>query len=272
MIDSTLFAADIATGSYSVGDMIPLKLVEGPGNVRSGRGAAILKRLTTGQLLDASGSSSNWKIYVKNSDWIDPMTSLAASIRAPTALDERTGQIQRGHDCVLTPNSSWEVYAVCTVASTTTVANSIFALIDIDYPSVSSIVNPDELAGIPATIETSHASIPYKAGGTLTTSNPTVVNVDFFKAGFEYALEKVELIGATAGCEGFISISNAAGMAGLKRIMPIVTSPMAIRNKVEYASKLVKGPLDIGFNLFANSATPGTDTVTLFLDFVKRRL
>lgn len=271
MIDSSLFGADIPAATYSAGDTIPLGIVDGPSVVRSGRGPAVLKRISAGQLLDVSGSTSIWKIFVKNSDWIDPAISLTTGLRSATALDEKTGGVQRGHDCSLTPNSTWEVYAVCAVAATTTVANSIYALIDIDYPQISSIVDPDNLPGIPASIEITRSGATCKAGGTLVGSMFDVINVDIFKAGYEYALEKLEIVG-TAGCEGFISISNAAGMGGLKRIMPFASNPINIRNKVEYASKLVKGPMDISFNIFANSGTATTSNLSVIFDFVKRRI
>lgn len=274
MIDTSLFGADIPAGSYSVGDVVQLKNVDGPAVVRSGRGTALLKRVTVGEIIGASAAFSNWKIYVKNSDWVDAMCSQVSGLGAPTILDEKAGTVQSGNDCVLTPNSSWEVYAVCTVSATTTAANSIFAAIDIDYPAVASIIDPDKLPGIPATIEVIEAGNTINAGGTLTTSKWNVTNVDIFKAGYEYALQKVEAIGNNSGAytpfAGFIAISNAAGMGGLKRIMPIASDPVNIRNKIEYASKLVKGPMDISYMLFDSSAT--TSDTNILLDFVKRRV
>lgn len=270
MIDSSLFGYDLPAGSYAAGDIVQLGIIDGPAVVRSGRGAALLKRVTVGTLNNASGSTSQWRVYIKNSDWVDPMVSLTVPIREACALDERNGGVQRGHDCSLTPNSTWEVYAVCQGTVTTTVANSIYALIDIDYPSISSIVDPDLLPGIPASIDIPLASVPVKAVGGLVGSTTSYFNVDVFKAGFEYALEKMECVGTTAGFYGFISISNAAGMGGLKRILPFASNPVNIRNKVEYASKLVKGPMDIGFNIYSTSST--TDNVNLILDFVKRRI
>ena len=274
MIDSTLFGATIPAGTYARGDIVPLSIIDGPSVVRSGRGAAILKRLTTGILINASGSMSSWRIFVKNSDWVDPMISMCASVRETTALDEKSGSIQRGNNCALTPNSSWEVYAECQLADTTTIANSIFALIDIDYPSVSSIVDPDNLTGIPASIINTRTGVSGNAGGAITTANWQVVNVDFFKAGFAYALQKVELISGTSGValQGFIALSNAAGMGGLKRIMPIASNPANIRNKVEYSSQLVKGPMDISVMFFDNSGTASSGNVAdIIFDFVKRR-
>ena len=272
-IDSSLFVVDIPAGTYAVGDTLTLNIKAGPSVVRSGRGAALLKRVTTGLVGSASGSVSAWKISVKNSDWVDAMTSVTASLTAATALDERTGCIQRGNDCPLTPNSSWEVTAECVYGGTTTVDNSLFALIDIDYPAVSSIIDPDALPGIPATVEYGVTSINYNALGTAAASNWEEVNVDFLKAGYEYALQKLEMyVGITTTAVGFVALANAAGMAGLCRIMPICGVAANIRNKVEYASKLVKGPMDIKFLMFVNAGTGTSGSANVMLDFVKRRI
>lgn len=271
-IDSTLFAVDIPAGTYTKGDTITLGCVAGPEVVRSGRGAAILKRLTVGIVGSASGSTSYWKIAVKNSDWIDPMESLTANLDGPTALDERSGCIQRGNDCQLTPNSSWEVVATCVYTGTTTVANTIFALIDIDYPSVSSITDPDSLIGVPTTIDYETPSvITGHALGSVASATWNTYNTDIFKAGYEYALQKIEVV-ADKPIIGFISLANAAGMGGLQRIMPIAAMSVNIRNKVEYATKLQKGPMDIKFLMFANSGTATTATPVILMDFVKRKV
>lgn len=271
-IDSSLFMADIPAGTYTKGDTVTLTCEAGPSVVRSGRGTALLKRLTVGIIGNVSGSASYWKISVKNSDWIDEMTSLASTLRDATALDERSGGIQRGNDCPLTPNSSWEVVATCVSTGTTTVANTIFALIDIDYPQVSSITDPDALVGIPTSIEfTPSAAISYNALGTGSSSAWNVINSDIFKAGYEYALQKIE-IWADSQVGGFVALANAAGMGGLQRIMPIASSPSNIRNKVEFATRLQKGPMDIKYLLFANSGTATTGSPELLLDFVKRRV
>lgn len=270
-IDSSLFMADIPAGTYAAGDQITLTIKAGPSVVRSGRGAAILKRLTVGQLGNVTGSTSTWKISVKNSDWIDEMKSVTVPLYNASALDERTGSVQRGNDCPLTPNSTWEVVATCTSAYTTTVANSIFALIDIDYPSVSSIVDPDNIPGIPTTIDYQiPAAINLNALGASAAAAWDEANVDIFKAGYEYALQKIEMTSILGS--GFIALANAAGMAGLCRIIPIATTADSIRNKVEYATKLVKGPMDIKYLMFANAGTASTGRPTVLLDFVKRKV
>ena len=270
-IDSSLFMVDIPAGTYAAGDKVTLNIKAGPSVVRSGRGAALLKRMTVGIIGNTSGSTTGWKISAKNSDWVDPMTSMTVSLFEYTALDERNAAIQRGNDCPLTPNSSWEVTAECIAGGTTTVDNSIFALLDIDYPAVSSIIDPDNIPGIPATIEYNYpAAISINALGSAGTSSWEDVNVDIFKAGYEYALQKIEMAGIYGA--GFVALANAAGMAGLCRIIPLSSQPPSIRNKIEYATKLVKGPMDIKILLFNNSGTATTGTPNLLMDFVKRKV
>ena len=271
-IDSSLFGADIPAGTYAAGDVVQLKNIAGPAVVRSGRGAAILKRITVGILGDATAATSHWKIRVKNSDWIDPATSLTTPLTSVVSMDERSGNCQSGCDCPLTPNSSWTVEAECTIGTTTTVANSIFALIDTDYPSVSSITDPDRLQGIPTSLEHTNASTAGNALGTLTSAAWQVFNEDIFKAGYEYALQKMEMTGRNYALAGFVSLANAAGMGGLQRIIPICNVPGTIKNTIEYATKLQKGPMDIKYMMFTNSGTSVTDHATIVMDFVKRRV
>lgn len=272
-IDVTTFAADLPAGTYTEGDVVQLKCTSGPAIVRSGRGAAYLKRVSTFMLNDATGAITVWKVSVKNSDWVDPATSFSVPMNAATAMDVRSGAIQAGHDCPLTPNSSWEVIAVCTSAgtTTTTVANSITAEIEIDYPSVSAITDPTKLQGMPASIDHVATGVTINAAGSAETAKWETFSVDIFKAGYEYALEKIELTTSLAGVTGYVAISNAAGMGGLTRIIPISNSRGNIRPMIEYASKLVKGPMDISYKLFV-SGTATTSNLKLTLDFVKRRI
>lgn len=270
-IDVSVFGADLPAGTYTKGDVVPLKNISGPAVVRSGRGSALLKRITSLELVDISGSTSKWLVYVKNSDWVDPTTSVAVPMTSPTALDRRTGAVQAGHNCDLTPNSTWEVYAVAYDTVTTTVDNALAVTIEVDYPQVAAIIEPDNLTGIPASIVQNNASVPLQAI-SIENATWTRISTDFFKAGYQYALEKLEMC-CDKGASGFISLSNAAGMGGLTRIIPISQAGANIRPLIEYASTLVKGPLDIGFMLFnaaANTATTGD--VNLVFDFVKRRM
>jgi len=272
VIDVSTFKAALPAGTYAVGDVVPLVLNDGPSVVRSGRGAAYLKRISSFMITDASGSVTSWRVFVKNSDWIDPAASIAIPMANPTAMDMRSGAIQRGHDCPLTQNSSWEVWAECVSGATTTGANGITAEIEIDYPSVSSIIDPTTLPGIPCSITHDVAALPVGGQGDIMTADWEVFNVDFFKAGYEYALEKVELVADGANVCGYIALSNAAGMGGLTRIIPISSARANIRPPVDYASKLVKGPMDIKYKLFNTAGSSTTTSVKLILDFVKRRI
>ena len=271
MLDVSLFGVSLPAGTYAVGDRVQLKCIDGPAVVRSGRGAAYLKRMTSGLLISASGSTTNWRIFVKNSDWIDPAASASAFLDGVVTLDPQSGCVQDGQNCPLTPNSSWEVWAVCTSGATTTVGNSIFCCIDVEFPSVASIIDPRALQGFPTSL-INEITTNFQAGN-IESASWTTVNVDMFKAGYEYALVKPELSTTGGGAVGFIKLSNAAGMSGLNRIIPIASFATTLRNNIEYASKLVKGPMDISLMLFSSSGTAVSGSkASLLLDFVKRKV
>lgn len=272
MLDVTTFGKALPAGTYAAGDVVELGCIDGPVNVRSGRGAAYLKRITSFTLIDASGSATWWKVHVQNSDWIDDAISLTAPLNAATSLDKQSGCVQDGQNCPLTPNSSWHVWAECTAGGTTTIGNSIVCTIDVDYPSVSSIVAPNELVGFPTTIEHKVSGITLQAAN-IETAAWTSVSVDFLKAGYEYALVKPEIRTVGGAAVGLIKIADAAGMAGLTRVIPISSSVANLRNYIEYSSKLVKGPMTISYMMFSatGSALTGCDVESL-LDFVKRKV
>lgn len=271
MLDVSLFGATLPAGTYTAGDVVNLKCIDGPAVVRSGRGAAYLKRITSTVLINASGSATYWKVYVKNSDWIDSAANLTAFLNDMCALDPQSGCVQDGQNCPLTPNSSWEVWAECTTGGTTTIDNSISCTIDVDFPQVASIIDPRALQGFPTTIEETITTDLQKAD--IENAKWTTVNVDFFKAGYEYAVVKPEMRSSGGAASGFIKISNAAGMGGLSRIIPISTPVGNLRNNIEYASKLVKGPMDLSVMLFSATGTAVTGSnARVILDFVKRKV
>lgn len=262
-IDTSIYAVDISPGAVNRDDVFQLGCIDGPSVVRSGRGTAVLKRITTFK----DGTGGTFEIYIKNSDWIDPAVNLAAFI-GDTTFDRRTSSYQSGNNCNLTPNSSWEVWARCIEPGTAT-AQTLFCLIDVDYPSVSSIIDPDGLTGYPTSISYNCGQITVKATGT-GKSNPAwdVFNVDIFKAGYEYALQKMSVT-TSFNTIVFVAISNAAGMGGLQRIVPVVSRDGAIRSVIEYASKLQKGPMDVKIKAYGNAGATQTD---ILFDFVKRKI
>lgn len=274
MIDTSMFYAKIPAGAYSKGDVVEFKIKDGPANVRSGRGAAILKRIIGLSITSASGYESYWRIHVQNSDWIDDAIVTNGNLFALTILDQHSGAIRIGNDTSLTPNSSWKVWAECIAATTTTADNSLVCLIDIDYPQVSSIINPDNLVGTPASIPHDVASIPFYSPSDVDVAAFTVENVDFLKAGWQYALQEISIFSNSngGGIAGFIKISNAAGMGGLSRIVPVGALPDGIKQTISYASLLVKGPMDICYMVFKGSGSTSTTDIETLFDFVKRKM
>lgn len=265
-VDTSMYAADIPAGTYSKGDVVNLSIVAGPANVRSGRGSAILKQIFIGTFTVQGGVY--WRIHIKNSDWVDEVASIAAAVSSPAALDDHSGLVQFGCDNNLTQNSGWVAYAECVSGGTTTGANSVFALIDIDYPSVSSIIDPDALIGIPTSIDYDLVNAPIHAYGSMVGATWSIFNVDYFKAGYQYCLQAVEMLCVSVGISGFIALSSAAGMGGLQRIIPVDNDPSHIRAKIRYASKLSKGPMDVKFMGFSPTATSAD--VVMVHDYVKK--
>lgn len=271
MLDTTIFGASLPAGTYAVGDVVELKCIDGPANVRSGRGAAILKRISAFIMINASGSSTQWEVSVQNSDWVDPVINMTSYLSDATALDKQSGSVQDGQNCVLTPNSSWKVVATCITGATTTIGNSILCAVDVDYPSVASIVDPTSLVGIPATLRDT-LSITLQAAD-IESAVWHGHSVDIFKAGYEYALVKAELKTGNNAATGLIKISDAAGMMGLSRAIPTAAAASAIRNFIEYSSKLVKGPMTISYMLFSPTGSAISNVnANLLLDFAKRKV
>lgn len=266
-IDTTLFAADIPAGTYNVGDVVNLGCIDGPANVRSGRGAAKLKNIVCAQM---ANNAPYWRIHIKNSDWIDEVSSMAGVIdSSPTVFDDDSGAVQNGHDNELTPNSGWQVWAECVLGGTPTAGNSIYCLVDIDYPQVSGVTDPKKAIGYPTSILYDKASTTVNAHGTLSTAAWDSQSVDYLKAGYKYVLDTVELYGSQSNVCGFVAFSNAAGMGGLTRIIPINTMLSGVRYNVKYSSVLVKGPMDVKTKLFA--ATAGTARIVMCHDYVKQK-
>lgn len=269
-IDSSLFAADIPAGTYTVGQVVNLGNIDGPANVRSGRGAAKLKSITCAQF---AAQAPYFRIHVKNSDWIDDIASFAAPVSGAggiTVFDDESGGVQKGHDCNLTPNSGWQIWAECVVGGTSTSANSIFALLDIDYPEVGGVTDPKKAVGLPTTIDYDVGGITTTAFGALVGSTWITQSVDYFKAGYKYVLDAVEMItSASATTVAFVAFSNAAGMGGLTRIIPVTSNPNAIRYSIKYSSVLLKGPMDVKVKAF--QAAAASNDLFMAHDYVKQK-
>lgn len=264
-IDTSMFAGTVTAAAHAVGDVITLANIRGPKIVRDGYGAAILKRI---MCMD-TGTGSAWKIVVRNSNWVDEMSNVAVPVGAETILANTSGAVQSGNDCDLVKNSGWEVTAVCISGATDTAAHDLICLIDIDYPSVAAVQNPREVKGIPATIDGISYPVTITATGSVETGAVwSTSNVDFLKAGYRYLLVEAAARpnGLTASIV-FVSISRAAGQAGLERIIPSKGSFSGMKYVMDYSTPLVKGPMDI--NIMA-VGTAASGTAYAYFDFVKK--
>ena len=269
-IDTTLFMADIPAGTYTVGQIIPLTVKAGPSAVRQGYGTPILKEINTGFVNHSTVVVNAFEFVVQNSNFIDPIINGPSSLGSLLGLDPQAKGVQSGNNCQLEPNSTWTVYAKVIQPVTTTAAYSLFTTIDIDYSAVGSVVDPQAEDGIPTSIE---YAIPgnVNADGASSAALWDVVNVDSFKPGFKYLLQRSSIHGAaTAGFSGFIAFANAAAMSGLSRIIPVGSAASSLCKHIKYASAETKGPMDIKVMMFA--ATASVETFGIVADYVKRNL
>lgn len=264
-IDSSLFAATIPAATYAVGDVVPLRIIRGPAIVRDGYGAAKLKRIiTVGNLAGAT-----FKIIVKNSNWVDSISNPALTPDA-TAFGNASGAIQAGQDAPLVPNSGWEVIAQCIYAGTEANDADVACLIDVDYPAVAAVLNPRNVQGMPVTIDKEISHTVTAKGVLATAAIWTTVNVDFLKAGSKYLLTEASFKDSGTSLMGFISISGAAGQAGLERIIPFRSGSIAgLRYFLDYSTPLVKGPMNINL---CSVGSAGASTAYTYFDFVKKSI
>lgn len=268
MIDSTIFMADVPAGTYAVGDIIPLSVKYGSKTVRDGYGPAILKEIISSNLMDAN---TNFEFVIENSNLIDPIINAPGRLTDVAALDELSTGVQPGNNLSLEINSTWNVYAKCVTACTTTAAMSVFAQIDVDFPQAGGVVDPLSEEGIPTTLEQVF-TVPINKDGTSAAAQWITFNMDILKPGYRYLMEKVSATMATTPggyTVGFIAFANAAAQKGLSRVIPVAANAKCISKPIKYAEPLVKGPQDIRM-MFFTSGTLTSDNVTILTDYVKR--
>lgn len=262
-VDTTLFQAIIPAGTYAAGDKVPMNVIRGPAVVRDGYGQAIMKRIVA---LEDGSNQPLGLVHIKNSNWIDEMANFAIP-QGATALADNSPAIQRCGDIELQPNSTWQVEYEILEAVTTTTAFSVFALVDIDYPSVTAVQNPKEQTGAPVTIYNEYAVTTAAYGSPLTWAD---YNVDVFKAGYRYLLAQVGARCPASGAHiGFFSIHGAAGQSGLERIIPFVAGSIgAMRYGLDYSTPLVKGPMTLSIAVTASASA--ASAARLELDYIRR--
>lgn len=270
MIDSMLYRAILPAGTYAAGEIIDLALFDGPAVVRDGYGPAILKKIFT---VSDNGAPAGGYVTVKNQNWVDEMANILSSSSGNSAfgiLSQDGPAIQKGGDLSLDPNSAFIVQYVNPVAVTTTADFDIFCQIDIDYPQVAAIANPEQEKGTPMSIVRTD-SLSVAAFGTAATW--TTYSVDQFKAGYRYLLAQVGA-NAHSGTSTnfnilFLKIHGTAQQNGLAQIIPIIPRLSGTnRFHLDYSVPMVKGPMLLSYLGFATAAA--TDAVTIEFDYIRR--
>lgn len=273
-VDTTLFMADIPAGTYAAGDKVVLNVKSGPAVVRDGYGQPILKDVCSGVLVRSySGEKIQMRFYIQNQNWNDPIINGPSAIDNDFAFNDDARGLNKGSDCPLQVNSGWTVVGEFLVGITTTVAQSVFCTIDIDYPSVGAVKDPMQETGVPASIVYDFDNYNTITNGTSSTATWSVINVDKFKAGARYLMSKMSLAvyNSSGGGVGFIAISGGASMAGLRRIIPINTNTTSVGKRVNYTTVETKGPVNFELMFFSASTVQLTGvTMQATVDYVKR--
>lgn len=267
-IDSSLYVCSIAANTvFAKGDTVKMTCIRGPTVVRDGYGKAILKKVF---VCEDGGSQPVGHCTIKNSNWIDEMANFAVplSTSGNFILADNSAAIQRGGDMQLMPNSSWDIEYHLDEAITVSVDYDVYVLIDIDYPEVAAVENPNTQTGAPITMMDEY-SVTTNVYGTAASAVWTEINVDVFKAGYRYLLAQIGgKLTSSSSQLGFFSIRGAAGQAGLERLIPFPPSTVTSqRYNLEYSTPLVKGPMTMSFMIMGSA---GTDTLLLETDYIRR--
>lgn len=269
-IDSTLFVATVPAGTYAAGDTITMSVIRGPSVVRDGYGAARMKKIVV--LQDGSSQPIGY-VTLKNSNWIDQIGNFAITSSSGTnfTLSENSAAIQKCGDVALQPNSSWTAEYHIAEAITTSNDYEVFLLVDLDYPAVAAVENPQTQTGTPVTMFNSYSITTTLIGAVESAPVWNDFNVDVFKAGFRYLLAQIggKALNASGAQIGFFSIHGAAGQNGLERLIPFVPgSVIALRYGLDYSTPLVKGPMTV--SVLVASAASVSDTLLMETDFIRR--
>lgn len=264
-IDSSLFHVTIPSGTHAAGEVLPLGCIRGPSVVRDGYGAAKLKRIYT-----IGNTTAQWKIIVKNANWVDSMQNLVPTISGFTLARNSSG-LQEGNDCELQPNSGWIVTAECVIGASGTTAEDLFAMIDIDYPQVQGVADPKTMTGTPVSEISKFAYTTTEVGASNLVW--TTYNIDSLKAGSKYLLAEAGFKDVFASI-GFMSISGSSNQHGLERIIPCIPPTVnGLRYLLDYSTPLVKGPMNINLAaVTASGQSAGLQNAYLELDWVKKAL
>lgn len=265
-IDTMVFAASFAAGSYTKGQTFSMKLIDGPTVVRDGNGTPKLKRIIS--FTDASpGSGVDFPLnaHITNGNWNDEVVN---PCHLYTDVMFQNGKsVQRGGDLELVVNSQFNVTLEAKLAATTTADFDAFVLIDIEYDKIPAVSNPEEQTGMPVTIAGEYTVANTAVGAASNGLVWSAYSVDLFKAGYKYLMTDafVDALGSGRGV-AFLSIYGASSQAGLKRIIPMITDASVLPLPLLYSEVMVKGPMTLAV------AQMGAASITadVQLDFIRR--
>jgi hypothetical protein len=264
-IDTQVFYATLAPGTYPANVPIPMTAIVGSGTVRSGFGPARLKRITR-LATTIGGSAGDIPISFQNSSWDQPLFGVtpAAGVGVASSnslLDEHASLTTDCNSAPLALNSVNTVTIVPQTAITILAGNAtdVYVLVDIDYPNIGSVVDPDALTGFPQSNQKAISAV-----GTIIGSGPVVFqpqgSFDDLKDNRGYFIKDVSLISPISTINfpfAFVKIYNASSQRGLVRVIPIPQANYAIKYRIKYIDQMVKGPYNIDI------AVPVTSTATL---------
>jgi len=270
MIDTMLYRAILPAGNYTAGQVVDLALFDGPSVVRDGYGKAVLKKIFT---VSDNGAPAGGYVTVKNQNWIDTVANILSSSSGNSGygiLSEDGPAIQSGGDLELQPNSSFIVQYVNPVAVTLGADIDIFCQIDIDFPEVAAVANPQNEKGTPMSIVRTDAFNVFAFG---TAATWTTYSVDQFKAGYRYLLAQVGAnihSGSSTNVNlMFVKLHGTAQQNGLAQIIPIIPRVSGTnRFHLDYSVPMVKGPMQISYIGFATAAA--ADAATVEFDYIRR--
>ena len=265
MIDTMVFAASFAAGTYTKGQLANLSLIDGPSVVRDGNGKPTLKRVIT-VMDNGAGVGFPVDIHIKNGNWDDEIVSPAHLFTETSFQNGKSVQYCGDDDLVV--NSAFYCQAEIRAAATTTSATDVFAIIEIDYDGIPAVPNPETEKGRPVTLELKDLTVANTTAGAVQATGLVwnTWNVDIFKAGYRYLLTDAFVDSSAAASLGFLKISGAAGQGGLKRVIPMVLDAGYLPVKLLDSVPMVKGPMDLAISTVASAAI----TADVQLDYIRR--
>lgn len=234
--DNVIFHATIANGT-AAGTVVPLSLLYGIENVRTGYGTPVLKNIRGVYSGIYGGNDSvGIPVEIKNSQWVDSAGLRAQAISGGYSLARNSLAFMRGRDKVLSPNTSWTVNATLEYAAA---AGDIYVIFEIEYSDVPGKPTAEVLAGAPVMKKAINAAV------TAAANVPTSIGTfDNLLQGVTYVLSEVSMnapsgSGSTdaARCY-FLVLEGFANQRGLVRVFPVRT--FGIAEQIEGSVELTK--------------------------------